>query len=249
LLTLHRPPRFHYSAVVTAPGKSPPGQDLSELSAGDADAAVLLILQGAKAAMTARDIKAALQAAGMPKDGADRAWPGVQRRIRSHDHVVVDGRTYRWAARAREIGAVEALQLLAKNGLAAARKTEFLAIVAAALASPPDSSSTDLESAARRRQAQIDARRALAELASDVEELLANEVTPEVMVRQVRARAKRSDLEPIERAGAETTFDRSRHEPVGPAIRDGAPVIVVRPGYVWKAPSEDVLIRKAVVEE
>jgi hypothetical protein len=245
LLPLRRSPAFHYSAGVTAPGKSAPGPSLPELFTHDADAAVLRVLQGGSAAMTAREIKAALRAAGVPGDDADRAWPRIRQRIRCHGHVIVDERAYRWAAQAREIGAAEALELLAHNRLRAAAKTELLMIVRAALTGP----SSDLESAARRRQAQIDAVRALAELASDVEELTANEVAPQVLVRQVRARVKRSSLEPIERAGEATRFDRRRHEPVGPAIRDGAPVVVVRPGYVWKAPSEDILIRKAVVEE
>lgn len=60
---------------------------------------------------------------------------------------------------------------------------------------------------------------------------------------------RRSGLEPIDRAGEETRFDRTRHKPIGGSIGDGAAVVVVRPGYVWKAPSEDVLIGKAVVEE
>ena len=30
---------------------------------------------------------------------------------------------------------------------------------------------------------------------------------------------------------------------------DGTSVVVVRPGYVWRAPDEDVLIAKAIVEE
>jgi hypothetical protein len=69
------------------------------------------------------------------------------------------------------------------------------------------------------------------------------------MIHRVRARVKRSDLEPIDRAGDETTFDRKRHKPISGSIPDGAPVVVVRPGYVWKAPTEDVLVAKAIVEE
>lgn len=102
---------------------------------------------------------------------------------------------------------------------------------------------------AQERQLRIDAIRALAELAMEIEELTANEAEPAVMVEKVRAQATRAGLEPIGRAGEETTFDRSRHKPIGGALRDGAPVYVVRPGYTWHAPDEDVLIGKAIVEE
>jgi hypothetical protein len=102
---------------------------------------------------------------------------------------------------------------------------------------------------AQERQLRIDAIRAFAELAMEIEELTANEAEPNVLVERVRARATREGLEPIGRAGEETSFDRSRHKPIGGGLRDGAAVYVVRPGYTWHAPDEDVLIGKAVVEE
>jgi hypothetical protein len=107
----------------------------------------------------------------------------------------------------------------------------------------------DSEEAGRRRQARIDSLRALAELAMEVEELVANEASPRTLVQRVRGRVKRSALEPIGRAGEETTFDRKQHKPIGGSIADGAPVIVVRPGYVWKSDDGDVLISRPVVEE
>ena len=99
------------------------------------------------------------------------------------------------------------------------------------------------------RQSEIDAVRQVAELASEVEELIANETDPALLVREIRSWVKRSGLEPIGRAGEETRFDRKVHRPVGGSVRDGATVIVVRPGYIWRAAAEDVLIGKAVVEE
>jgi hypothetical protein len=60
---------------------------------------------------------------------------------------------------------------------------------------------------------------------------------------------KRTGLEPIGRAGEGTTFDRRRHRPIGRPIDDATSVVVVRPGYVWKAANEDVLIAKAVVQD
>jgi hypothetical protein len=82
-----------------------------------------------------------------------------------------------------------------------------------------------------------------------VEELLANETEPAVMIRQVRAWVKRSGLDAVGRAGEQTKFDRKVHRAIGSPIRDGASVFVVRPGYVWKTADQDVLIGKAVVEE
>jgi hypothetical protein len=114
---------------------------------------------------------------------------------------------------------------------------------------PPPPADLEREYQARKRQVEIDAVRALAELASEVEERTVNETKPQVLVHEVRAWVRRSGLEPIERAGEEIGFDRKKHKPIGGSIRDGALVVVVRPGYVWKTPTEDVLISKAIVEE
>jgi hypothetical protein len=206
-------------------------------------AAVLQVLQQAAGPWTAADVKQALETGGVARAEVDRVWPGVQRKLKSHDRVTVDGRTYRFTF--PPVTAAEALELLGQGRVPAGQKPELLDIVRAALAEP----SGDLEEEARRRQSDIDAVRALAELASEAEELAVNEARPEALIHRLRARVKRSGLEPIGRAGDETTFDRKRHKPIGGAIRDGAPVVVVRPGYVWKAPTEDVLITKAVVEE
>jgi hypothetical protein len=107
----------------------------------------------------------------------------------------------------------------------------------------------DLEELARQRQAVIDSVRLLAELASEIEELIVNETEPEVMIRQVRAWVKRSGLDPVGQAGEEVRYNRAMHRPIGAPIRDGAMVVVVRPGYIWKAADKDVLLGKAVVEE
>jgi hypothetical protein len=232
--------------VVTRPGKPPRRRALARLVADDPVAAVLLVLQRAEEPLTAAGIKAALEAGGVAKDDADRAWRAVQRKLASSDSVVVEDRRYRWAEQPGPVSATEALDLLGQGRLPAARRAELLDILREALAADhPD----DAEEAARRRQAEIDAVRALAELASEAEELAVNEARTEALVHRVRARVKRSGLEPIGRAGDETTFDRKRHKPISGSIRDGAPVIVVRPGYIWRSPAEDVLVVKAVVEE
>jgi hypothetical protein len=203
-------------------------------------AIVLRVLQGTGKALTAIDIKHSLQAQGLPKEEAGKLWAAIQKRIKAHPHVVVEGKTYRW------VSALDALELLMKGGLPEPKQSAFIDAIRAAL---QEDDATDPESAARERQGRIDAVRLLAELASEVEELLANETEPAVMIRQVRAWVRRSGLDPVGRAGEQTTFDRKVHKPIGGAIREGASVFVVRPGYVWKAADQDVLLGKAVVEE
>jgi hypothetical protein len=89
----------------------------------------------------------------------------------------------------------------------------------------------------------------LAELAIEVEELTANDASSRAMIHRIRARMRRTGLEPIEQVGDATRFDRERHKPIGKAIDDGAKVVVVRPGYVWKGSAEELVISKAVVQE
>jgi hypothetical protein len=201
---------------------------------------VLRVLQGAGRALTASEIKRSLQAHGLSKEDADKSWAAVQKRIKAHEQVVVEKKTYRW------VSPLDALELLMRGGLPESRQAAFAQAIRAAL---QQEGAPDPESAARERQGRIDAVRLLAELASEVEELLANETEPAVMIRQVRAWVRRSGLDPVGRAGEQTTFDRKVHKPIGGAIREGTSVFVVRPGYVWKAPDQDVLIGKAVVEE
>jgi len=216
---------------------------------------VIRVLREANAALTAGDVKTALRAGGVAKADADATWPRVQKRLKSHDSVIAEGNRYRWTPKARDVSAEEALDLLVKGRPGARRKAELAAIVRVAIVpattdqdSRPDRS-PDAEAAARQRQQEIDAVRTLAELAIEVEELTANEASASAMIHRVRARVNRSGLEPIDRAGEETTFDRKRHTSIGRPIRDGAPVVVVRPGYMWKAHSEEVLIARPVVEE
>lgn len=172
----------------------------------DAEEAVLRVLQQAEGALSATEVKQVLRTEGVAKADADRAWTRVQKRIRSHEHVVVEGGyRYRWTAHTH------------------------------------DESATG--------QAAMPFLRALAELAIEVEELTVNQASARAMIHRVRARVKRMGLEPIDRAGELSTLDRTRHEPIGRPISDGTPVIVVRPGYIWKAPTGDVLIVRAIVQD
>jgi hypothetical protein len=244
---------------------------LADVFADDPCEAVLNILRAAGTPLGAGEINAALVTAGVAKADADKHWAAVQKSLKESPQVVVGSRLYRWSEQPT-IAATEALDLLGQSQLPAARRAELIDVVRAALGSSAALGSAaatggvlsdqggpvsdefgppleDREAQARLRQAGIDGLRALSELAAEVEELVANEVDPAVLVRRVRARVRRSGLEAIDRAGEQTTFDRRIHAPIDGPIRDGARVNVVRPGYVWSQSGTDLLIGKAVVEE
>lgn len=243
---------------------------LADVFAADPRAAVLRLLESAGTPLSATEIKQTLLSGGVVKADIDRQWPAVQTGLRAEAQVVVEGRLYRWVTQpvptqspeepalvdTDEIDALAALDLLLTElladrasaprpgGLGRAEIVELVEIVRTTV-----KTDDDRESAARLRQAELDGLRSLGELAGEVEELVANEVEPGILVRRVRARLKRSGLEPIDRAGEETAFDRKVHTPIAGTIRDGAPVTVVRPGYVWTGDGISLLIGKAVVEE
>jgi hypothetical protein len=217
---------------------------MAALFAADPYGAVLRVLREAAAGVIATTIKQSLRSAGV-SDLDTRAWDRLQRRLRADDHVTIEpGYAYRWVAEPVTPPAAESFEQIvrAAGGRAKRRHVE---VVRQALAT----AEADLEIAARHRQAVIDGLRALAELASEVEELTANEASARAMVHRVRSRVKLSGLEPIERAGETVPLNRRRHELIGPSVGDGTPVLVVRPGYAWRTPHEDVLIAKAVVQE
>ena len=245
---------------MTRPGRSSRG--LAALFARDPYAAVQRIVRDAGDFVTAVDIKRALAAAGGPALDKQE-WDPLQRLLRGDVHVEVEpGRPYRyrWIASPPSPSVAEAVDHLIR---AAGNRTKaaYADVVRQALTTPSAAPSTaprtagkdgrkeSREDAARRRQAVLDGVRALAELASEVEELTANEASGRALIHRVRGRVKLSGLEPIERAGETVTFDRRRHESIGPPIADGARVVVVRPGYAWKTADEDVLVARAVVQD
>lgn len=214
----------------------------------DPVAAVLDVLREAGEPRTVGDIKKALEHAGAAREAIDSAWPRVQKRLRQHPYVRIEGpRTqlrYRFEPPAMPSPA-QALDMLLAGDLPAQLRVAYQELVGDALRR----SALDPEEAGRRRQAKIDGLRALAELAIEVEELVANGASGKTLVQRVRGRVKRAGLEPVERAGDETTFDRARHKPIGGAIPAGATVVVVRPGYVWKSNNGDVTLALPVVEQ
>jgi len=101
--------------------------------------------------------------------------------------------------------------------------------------------------AARERQARIDAMSTVAELAAEVEELTAKRASAEVLLEHTRALTGDRGLEAIGRAGELSPYDPARHDPVGEVPDVGESVIVIRPGYLWHAPGEAVLISRALI--
>jgi hypothetical protein len=225
---------------VTRPGRASRG--LAALFGADPSGAVRRVLREAGSAVTATEIKGTLRAAGV-SELDKRAWDRLQKRLRADDHVVIEpGYRYRWVADPVVPSMAEAFEQVVRAAGGRARPA-YVEAVRRALGG------SDEPDEGRQRQALFDGLRALAELASEVEELTANEASARAMVHRVRSRVKLAGLEPIERAGETTTFDRRRHELVGPPVGDGAKVLVVRPGYAWKTPHEDVLLARAVVHE
>jgi hypothetical protein len=231
---------------VTRPGRGSRAKALADQFAADPLETVLHILRRAAGPLTAAVIKEELLAGGVARTAVvESRWRPIREQLARHDNVTVDKGRYAWTPQARTVSPLEALDLIARRGVSGAQRTELLQLVRTALNGP----SVDPVATARQRQADIDAVRTLAELASEVEELVVNDASPNAMIHRVRARVKRSGLEPVDRAGEETRFDRKRHKPISGSIRDGATVVVVRPGYVWKAPNEDLLVVRPVVEE
>lgn len=221
----------------------------AEVTVGaDPLARVLSLLSEVGHACTAADIKKAWEHAGAKRATIATEWPRVQKRLRHHPYITVEGDrqqlTYRFAA-PKLPDPVEALDALLAGGLPSDVRATYTEIVRSGLAAPAE----DAGWAARLRQAGIDGMRRLAEVGSELEELVSDEVGTDVVVFRMRARLKRTGLVPVGEIGGEITFDRKLHKPLGGSIRDGTRVIVVRPGYIWKAPSEDVLMTKAIVRE
>jgi hypothetical protein len=216
-------------------------------SAADTEAAALQALQQSAKALTKNEIVEALVARGFGAADVEAGWGALQKRLRSNGRVVVEkeGRVYRYLWNVEPPRATEAFERIVNGRLAMAEKETLIELVRKALAEPWHSPAPRTDS----NHTDMDAARALAEMAIEVEELAAKNASARAMIHRVRARMKRMRLEPIDQAGEQVTFDRQRHQPIGPDIRDGTPVVVVRPGYVWKTSGKDVLIERPVVQD
>lgn len=139
-------------------------------------------------------------------------------------------------------------------------------------------SPADLEQRARDRQATIDQAHAVSTVVADVHEMVGNETSPDVIRRSLAAAGRRlgvdttglqnvahdpaalvttadamgtrARLTRVGDVGGPVLYNRSLHTPMGPGLREGQPVMVVRPGHTVDMPGEGtVRLDRAVVEE
>jgi hypothetical protein len=97
-------------------------------------AAVLDVLRRSGAALTASEIKQALEADGLDRLAADRVWSRAQKRVRAHEHVTVDAaHRYGWVEETAELSPAQALEKLGDGGLSARRRAELVDAVRGAL--------------------------------------------------------------------------------------------------------------------
>jgi hypothetical protein len=218
--------------------------------------AVFLELLGqARAPMSAPELKRRLVAAGVEKAEADAAWRRAQPALRRVARFDPRTRTYAWPHTPPVLSPHLALDELQRGRRSAAERAELAEAVRAGLRERDDLEErlrqayrgSWLARQARERQVRVDAMRALARVAMEVEELAAAGGAPALMVDRVRALAAMSDLEPIGRSGEVTGFDGSRHATVAGAPSAGARVSVIRPGYTWRTGADDVLLDRARV--
>lgn len=132
-----------------------------------------------------------------------------------------------------------ALDRLVQGGLPQAERAALVATVRASLA----------RSTVDPGRAAIPFLQAMAELVIDIEELAANGASSRAMIHRVRSQARRVGLDPIDQAGEPSAMDRRRHRSLAGPIGEGAPVLVVRPGYVWHSRTGEVVVAKAVVQD
>lgn len=95
-----------------------------------------------------------------------------------------------------------------------------------------------------RRRIEGEALIALAELAADVEELLvSDEASTATVIDRLRARTEMAGLTTVGTAGETAAYDPTRHSLLAGTVTQGAPVVVLRPGHLYR----DTLIAKAIV--
>jgi hypothetical protein len=232
-------------------------RDASRLRASPA-AVFAELLRETGAPLDARALKRMLLDRGLDRTLVDAAWKRAQPSLRRHRYVRIDppGR-YRWRAGTQEPGPApeQALERLVAERLTATDRAELAEPIRAALAER-DALEQRARSAyreaiqlraANERQVRVDAARALAEVAMEVEELAATGVDARIAVERVRALVAGFGLVPIGRAGETVAFDPARHDPIGAIIPAGSAGLVVRPGYTWRIDDQDVLLARAQI--
>ena len=209
--------------------------------------------------LNARAIKARLEETGVDKTVVDSAWKRAQPSLRRHSYIEFDAGSgnYRWrdGGAGPQLSAEAALDRLVTQRLTAMGRSELAELVRAALVER-DQLEARAQGAYREslrtravdeRPLRLDAARALAEVAMEVEELAAAGAHALVTVERVRGLLAGFGLSPIGRAGEQSRFDPAWHSPIGGPVQAGTVVLVIRPGYTWQAAEQDVLIAKAQV--
>jgi hypothetical protein len=183
---------------------------------------------------------------GYRESVVQRAWDKARPALKQDPHVHVDGLRYSWHGESPAVPAPDPLALpdsaLRDEVRTLREEKERLE----ALLRQTHQQQVSFR-AAQDRQLRIDAMRSLAELAIEVEELVANGAEADVLIERVRVLAEINSLEPIGQVGGQVPFDPSCHTPLAGYPDAGSPVSVVRPGYTWHAGDEDVLLERAVV--
>jgi hypothetical protein len=194
-----------------------------------------------------RDLHRAIREAGQP-ESTWQAWAsGLKDWIVLHPRVRVTGsgaaKRYRWG---KPVSARTALTRLARRVKAPQwLRDAWHEVVAAGLHHRP--AVNPRLRAAQEMQARIGIARAAAELAIEVEEIIHNGADGGQVVKRVRNALAGKDLTPIGAAGEDTVFDPARHRVEAGDPRPGAPVFILRPGYLWRYGSETMIIEHALV--
>ena len=99
------------------------------------------------------------------------------------------------------------------------------------------------------QQNAMEGARAIAELAIEIEEMLAKGASEKGILHTLRTRLKRLRLEPQLKAGDKVKYDPKQHDLIGGARgQEGKEAVVVRPGYTWRNGDKDVLIERPMVQ-
>ena len=195
-----------------------------------------------------RELHRAIREAGQPESTWEAWGTGLHKWIALHPRVKVTGtgaaKRYRWA---KPVNVKAALGHLTQRVNAPKWLREAWYEVVAAGLKPAKIGVSPKLRAAQERQARIDAVRAAAELAIEVEEIAHNGADPGQIVKRVRNALAHKDLTPIGAAGEDTVFDPAKHRIEAGNPRKGTPVFILKPGYIWRYGNEVMIIEHALV--
>lgn len=223
-----------------------------------------LIRSGRGEPLSTTAMKKTLTGLGLTEAEFQKAWTSAQPKFKRHKHIAAKGPSYAWSdepldpyADVRSLSPAKAFDRLLKSRMSADEKAIVIEVIRAGLSDASDEPQDARAEAIRANQlrevqdqkVRAHGVQAFANLAMEVEELVTNGAEADILIERVRRSAGTQDLTPIESAGGTASFDRRKHSPIVGSPKDGARVTVVRPGYSWRTPKEDVLVAKALVIE